>query len=126
MLHVNFGINSSLPHPGNQELVKRYLQIFKENEKYDAYSIDGDTLKIIKGKGFIKNNESWDNHKNEDDSENELFFEFFQVNSKIPSRHNRWWTVSWEEVKTKQLEIINGCKIKLKETFDYLDLISEE
>lgn len=72
-----------------------YLKIFKENEEYDAFSLD-DNFNIIKGKGIIKNNNSYNYHNNYDDSENELYFTYTK-HYKVEKKQQ--WTISEKEIK---------------------------
>lgn len=91
-------------------IVENYLKLFKPSEKYVAYSIDED-YEIVKGIGTIENDGSWDNHKNEDNSEDRLYF----IPDNRKARWPQWWTVSLQEVTTLQHELITQALLQLKE-----------
>lgn len=69
-------------------------EIFKMKELIgksvvDAYSIDRETYKIVKGKGSIQNNGSYNYHNNYDDSKDEMFFD----------NKTQWFTLNEGRVK---------------------------
>lgn len=90
----------SLPRPCG-EIVEKYKTIFNVDEEYTAYSIN-DKLEVVKGKGVIQNNDRYNYHKNEDISEDELYFKFTST-----TITNRWWTPSKKEAIEKQKELID-------------------
>ena len=70
---------------------EKYLLPLKEvigSSVVDAFSLDDD-YKIVKGKGCIKYNDSYDYHRNLDKSEEAMFF-----NGK-----EQWFTLSEDKIK---------------------------
>ncbi len=85
----------------------KYLTPLKEvigNTVVDAYSLDDD-YKIIKGRGCIKFNDSYDYHKNLDKSEEAMFFD----------GRERWFTLSEEKIKKLYNENANIIREALNE-----------
>ena len=110
-----FGIINNIVLPKTYgDIIKAYLVIFKENEKYEAYTIDYD-LKILKGHGIIKNNNIWNYHNGYDNSELELYF--IEESGHVVKR---WWTISLQEVKDIQKELITPRILKLEEEILHL------
>lgn len=73
------------------EIVTKYLQVLDADVEYDAWTID-DSLEIVKCKGIIKNNESWNYHNNYDDSKEELYV---KISGQAVSK--RWFTLNLKE-----------------------------
>ncbi len=70
---------------------EKYLLPLKEvigSSVVDAYSLD-DEYKIVKGKGCIKYNDSYDYHRNLDKSKEAMFF----------NRKEQWFTLSEDKIK---------------------------
>ena len=102
---MKIDLRPNLPYPSD-ELTKKYLTLFQANEQYDAYTLD-ESFNIVKVKGSIENNESYNYHNNYDDSRDSLYF---RIDEKA-SRLNKYWTVSYKEIKELQkLEIDKALK----------------
>jgi hypothetical protein len=128
MITIKYGISANLPYKADKDIIENYLKIFKENEEYDAYSID-DNLKIVKGKGSIKNNGSWNHHNNYDDSKNELYFKEQNEIGNPMSRNvqiAKWWTVSWEEIKGMQITLASKCKTELEKVSQHINEMEQQ
>ena len=108
LIKMKLEYNIDIPsHYG--QIVKDYLKVLTLNKEYDVYSLN-DNLEIIRCKGIIKNNESWNYHNNYDDSENELYI--------IYNKHiiKKWFSLNREDVEEiQQKNIKNWQNILNKE-----------
>lgn len=95
------------------QLVKDYLKILKDNTEYDAWTLN-DKLEVVKCKGIIENNGSWNYHNNYDDSENEMFVIIDKRKVK------KWFSLNKEEVVKIQQENISKWKLILEQELSRL------
>lgn len=77
-----------LPHSSDEKEIAKMKGLIGTSS-VDAFSIDTEIYKIIKGKGSIKNNGSYNYHNNYDDSEDEMFFD----------NKTQWFTLNEDRVK---------------------------
>lgn len=101
-----------VPYPASKIILDAYLKVFKRGEFYDAYSIDQE-YNIIKGKGFIEEEEIPNYHQRTSDKKDVL--RFIKSGKKAKESIDRWWTISLEEVTTLQHDLITQALLKLKE-----------
>lgn len=100
------------------KIVEDYLKVLKEKTEYDAWTLN-EKLEVVKCKGIIENNGSWNYHNNYDDSENEMYV--IINNQKI----NKWFSLNKEDVIKVQQENIIKWKNVLQEELKRLELISQ-
>jgi hypothetical protein len=100
------------------EIVKDYLKVLKEKTEYDAWTLN-DQLEIVKCKGLIENNGSWNYHNNYDDSENEMYVIIDK------QKTNKWFSLNKEDVIKVQQENILKWKNMLQEELSRLEVISQ-
>lgn len=86
------------------ELAKEYLKVLKVKKQYKCFYIK-DNFEIQEGYGYIDNNELYNYHTNTDISENTLFVKGTEGWNSIPN--SRWWTLTLNEAKRKQSQLIN-------------------
>lgn len=106
----------SLP-PKCGQIVKDYLKVLNVDTEYPAYSLN-EKLEIIECKGVISNNESWNYHKDCDDSENELYVVIGKV------RTAKWFTLNKEDAVRVQKENIEKWRAILVDELSRLDTIT--
>lgn len=100
------------------KIVENYLKVLKEKTEYDAWTLN-DKLEVVKCKGLIENNGSWNYHNNYDDSENEMYVIIDK------QKKNQWFSLNKEDVIKVQQENILKWKNMLQEELSRLEVISQ-
>jgi len=100
------------------KIVEDYLKVLKEKTEYDAWTLN-EKLEVVKCKGIIENNGSWNYHNNYDDSENEMYV--IINNQKI----KKWFSLNKEDVIKVQQGNILKWKNVLQEELKRLEVISQ-
>ncbi len=108
-----------LSTPSNYgKIVEAYLKVLKEKTEYDAWTLN-EKLEVVKCKGLIENNGSWNYHNNYDDSENKLYV---IIDKK---KINKWFSLNKEDVIKVQQENILKWKNMLQEELSRLEVVSQ-
>lgn len=100
------------------QIVEEYLKVLKENTEYDAWTLN-DKLEVVKCKGIIRNNCSYNYHHGYDDSENELYV---IIDKPII---NKWFSLNKEDVIKVQQENILKWKLVLQEELSRLEVVTQ-
>lgn len=100
--------------PFTKTIAEVYENIFELNVHYKAFSIDED-FNIIEGIGIIRNNKSWNYHNNYDNSYNDLYFLYKNV------ERQQWWAIDLKEVNAVLQQEISRVKSILLQKIKDLD-----
>lgn len=99
-------------------IVEDYLKVLKVKTEYDAWTLN-DKLEVVKCKGLIENNGSWNYHNNYDDSENEMYV---IIDKK---KINQWFSLNKEDVIKVQQENILKWENMLQKELLRLEVVSQ-
>lgn len=118
-MRTEYKLKHSIDLPSHYgKIVEDYLKVLSKDTKYDAWTID-DELRVVKCKGIIKSNGSWNYHNNYDNSEDELYC---IIGTQTDSR---WFTLNEKEAIQIQKKNLDKWKETIGEELTRIKKIQD-